>query len=604
MFPRTLDAFGDLTEAEERLRAGVGGAAPVVLGDGVPESDAGDDRRVRASFIRYLALGGCEACRPGEKGVQLRGALIVGDGDPRAETQGLDLEGCTLKGDLGLLACRFPEMPLLRGAALPNLYLNDSVLEAGLSADRLEAKGGVFLRRVAAKGEVRLLGATLGGNLDCEGAQFTALTDEAGDPGDAFSGDRLEAKGDVVFESVVAKGAVRLLGATLGGDLDCAGARFTALTNRAGNPGHAFAADGLVVRGCVFLRGVVAQGEVRLAGATLGGDLSCTGATFEGCRQDSGRRGRALDVAGADVAGSLFWRAGASAVGPLDLMAASFGSINDDPRCWPAKDLMLNRCRYGAFTGEGVSGRERIDWLSRQDPGRWGKDFWPQPYEQCAKVLREMGHRSDARMVLIEKERLQRQVKRDGIDRELAFWRWRRDRAPRDLGFAPFEDRVIGHWLRLRLHQAWDGILAWTIGYGYRSELAVIWAAGLILFGALIFGMAAGKGAIKPNTPVVLRSAEWVECRDGGTLRNGQATQLACYREQPEARGYPAFNAFIYSADTFLPVVSLEMQGYWIPDERAPGGVFARVYLWVHIAAGWALSLLAVAGFSGLVKSD
>ena len=26
--------------------------------------------------------------------------------------------------------------------------------------------------------------------------------------------------------------------------------------------------------------------------------------------------------------------------------------------------------------------------------------------------------------------------------------------------------------------------------------------------------------------------------------------------------------------------------------------------LWLHIALGWVLSLLAVAGFSGLVKSD
>jgi hypothetical protein len=59
-------------------------------------------------------------------------------------------------------------------------------------------------------------------------------------------------------------------------------------------------------------------------------------------------------------------------------------------------------------------------------------------------------------------------------------------------------------------------------------------------------------------------------------------------------------------------VVELEMQEHWIPDEpQSDGlpwheriGVWTRAYLWLHIALGWALSLLAVAGFSGLVKSD
>ena len=61
----------------------------------------------------------------------------------------------------------------------------------------------------------------------------------------------------------------------------------------------------------------------------------------------------------------------------------------------------------------------------------------------------------------------------------------------------------------------------------------------------------------------------------------------------------PRFNSLVYSADTLLPIVSLEMQGFWIPDERTTRGQVARVYLWLHIAVGWALSLLAVAGFWG-----
>jgi len=62
--------------------------------------------------------------------------------------------------------------------------------------------------------------------------------------------------------------------------------------------------------------------------------------------------------------------------------------------------------------------------------------------------------------------------------------------------------------------------------------------------------------------------------------------------------------AFRYSADTLLPIVDLEMQRFWLPDERTPRGALTRAYLWIQIATGWALSLLAVAGFSGLVRSD
>ena len=46
------------------------------------------------------------------------------------------------------------------------------------------------------------------------------------------------------------------------------------------------------------------------------------------------------------------------------------------------------------------------------------------------------------------------------------------------------------------------------------------------------------------------------------------------------------------------------MQNYWIPDDSSNRGMLARGYLWFHIAMGWALTLLAVAGFSGLIKTD
>jgi hypothetical protein len=312
---------------------------------------------------------------------------------------------------------------------------------------------------------------------------------------------------------------------------------------------------------------------------------------------------------------------------------------------------VLDRCRYGAFTGSApVDALTRLVWLGLQEPARWGIEFWPQPYEQLAKVLREMGHGGDARTVLIEKERLQRkarqvhwQARLDGarlrlrVEREGIEVAWpaivariggvgeldpRRRHIENELRKSPAFLRAIGnggggiadgidhanaaqgpvwaYWWRLNLLRIWDGVVGATIGYGRQPQRAALWAAGFLLFGWLVFAWAGGHDEVRPNAIPVLRGAEWTEC----AVHPGYRSQLACYWDRKEASSYPRFNALVYSADALLPFVDLEMRGYWIPDERGWRGWLARNYLWFHIAAGWALSLLAVAGFSGLIKSD
>lgn len=816
MAVRSVSDLGGLSEAEKQLLAGLDTGEDIVLGDGNVPAAGTRSRRVQAALIRLLLLGDDpdQKYRLHEKGLQIWGAWIP---------DRLDLEGCRELRDVGLIHCRFAEAPLLRSAGLRNLFLAGSrlpglfgdgleargsvVMRGGevtgelrllgaklggnldcsgarllaeknardnpgyalsadgleargdvvlddveaigevrlvgakvggdlnclrarfraeknargnpgraLFADRLEARGGVFLGDVEATGVVRLLGAKLGGALDCSGAQFRAEKDARGDPGHALLADRLEARGGVLLGDVEAAGEVRLLGAKLGGNLSCIGARFRAESDARGNPGralsadrlearggmvlrgveatgevwlvgaklggdldcngarfwvekdargdpgHALAADGLEVGGGVVLRGVEAIGEVRLLGAKLGGDLDCTGAQFRVEKDARGDLQRALIAQGARVLGTLFLHRGAAVEGVLDLTAAELGNITDDPRCWPvAGDLLLDRCRYGAFTGGPVDADTRLDWLARQDPARWGAEFWPQPYEQLAMVLREMGHGADARAVLVEKERLQRAARRtqwqarlDGarlrlrveeeglaavkpaiavslerfkkrdprrayIDEELRkspqFRKFPDGRVESDTGgsggAANGVDRVSAaraavwnYWWRLNPLRVSDCVVGATIGYGRKPERAALWAVGFLLLGLFVFAWAAGHDAIKPNTPLVLRAAEWVECAAEGTRHAAGETQLVCFLRQPEARGYPRFNAFVYSADTLLPIVSLEMQGFWIPDEGTSQGWWARGYLWAHIGVGWALSLLVVAGFSGLVKSD
>lgn len=256
--------------------------------------------------------------------------------------------------------------------------------------------------------------------------------------------------------------------------------------------------------------------------------------------------------------------------------------------------LNLNRCQYGAFLGGPVTADARIKWLSLQYREGQNRDFWPQPWEQCAKVLREMGHGDDARLVLIDKEKRQR------ADRQARLWRTYM--------------REDYYW-----HSIWDWVLGVTVRYGHQPLLAFVWLAAFWLIGIGVFSMAAQHDAIKPNDVRIIRSDEWVACApkyaaayekkeviDLPKPRNKTGTsQLSCFLAQPEAKSYPRFNALIYSADTLLPIVAMEMQSYWIPDDSNRGvGKWARRFLWLQIIAGWGLSLLAVAGFSGLIKSD
>jgi hypothetical protein len=46
------------------------------------------------------------------------------------------------------------------------------------------------------------------------------------------------------------------------------------------------------------------------------------------------------------------------------------------------------------------------------------------------------------------------------------------------------------------------------------------------------------------------------------------------------------------------------MPAYWRPDPSKPSGSPALIYFYFQSIVGWALSLLAIAGFSGLVKSQ
>ena len=556
-----LDDFQPLLPAEEEVVARLLSGTYDRLGDGSRPETPDPSRVIRASFLRFLMLGGEDGCRPHEKGIRITGAWI-------SET--LDLEACHVFRDIGLIDCHFEATPILRAAIINRLFLDGSSLP-GLEAERLEARGGVYLRGAQVQGEVNIAQSRLGGNLECDGATIRVPS------GHAIDAAAIELR-NLLLRGATLRGGVTVAGARISADIDCAGASIE------GAESVAIEATEVECGGSVVLRKAQIDGEVRLVACVIGGDLDVSGVMLEH------RGAMALDLSRALVKGAFFLRGEASMGGALAMTGASIGTIHDEAACWPAPgDLLLNRCRYGAFIAAPVDSAARLDWLSRQAPERWGEDFWPQPYEQLASVFREMGHHEDARSVLIVKEKLQRRARRARARNPI----WR---------------------AMLRVN---DNFLAVTVVYGRQPLLAFLWLILFWVIGVGVFGVAEAGGAFKPNSAVVLRSPEWTLC---GVTTAGQRlvgappqpmsgraapgqTQLACYREQGEASSYPAFNPWFYSLDTLLPVLDLGQKSFWRPDPNGRGGRVAINYFYFQAIVGWALSLLAVAGFSGLVKS-
>jgi uncharacterized membrane protein len=296
-------AFGGLSEAEELvlLAAAIGEPREFPRGPepSTPPSEWPKERLVRAAFFRWLVTdGGATFVHP--RGIAIGGVAVEDD---------LDLADARQQGCLYLKRCALKGLSIER-AELGLLSFSNSTVRGTLNVDRATIRGGVFLTEgFRAEGEVRLLGAEIGGQLVCNGAQFS------NPKGNALSADQATIRGGVFLtEGFRAEGEVRLLGAEIGGQLACQGAQIS-------NPeGNALSFDLATIRGSVFLKdGFRAEGQVRLLGAEIGGELALNSA------QLSNPKGDALSADEATIHGGIFLRDGFRAEGHVRLLGAKIG---------------------------------------------------------------------------------------------------------------------------------------------------------------------------------------------------------------------------------------------------------------------------------------
>ncbi len=571
-----------LSDAEKKLLSAVEGGKAADFRTGNEEEDKpensgawGESRAIRAEFIRWLSTDGQVTKKVHSKGVRVIGAKITGQ---------LDFQSADLPRPLFLIFCAIDDGIVLYDASARSLIFNGSHV-GRIFADGLKTRGSLFLRDgFHAKGAVRLLGAEIGGDLSCGNGTFE------NEKGAALNADGLKTKGDISLNNGFhAKGAVRLLGAEIGGDLSCGNGTFE------NEKGAALNADGLKTKGGISLNnGFHAKGEVRLLGADIGGDLSCSNGTFEN------EKGAALNADGLKTKGDISLNDGFHAKGKVRLVNADIGGNLD--------------CSNGTFENEkGVA-------LCAERMNVVGSFFWQtkgRPVGMIDLLHASVGQLTDNMESWPEKGKLRidgfvygalaPDNTPKGAKERLGWLRLQPDepfkpqpyeqlaKALRCMGHEKDAHEVLiaknqdlrkhGNIGRIGYIRNW--VLDITIAYGWKPWKAVfLFIAPLLLIGWGMFWCADVKlRLMQPSKERVFMSEEF---KKGGVV--------------PAA--YPVFNPLIYSMDTFVPFVDLHQENYWLPDANKEWGGIFRWYLWGHIVMGWVLSTLAAVGLTGLIRKE
>jgi hypothetical protein len=658
----SLQDFGLLKPAEQRLLEGALKGKPCLLGPARPDA-ATPENEIRADFIRFLALGGDDGAPVYESGLRVRGAFIDGtiNLDGANEVQPLWLQDCTINGSFSFSDAATKVVSLdgsavrsIRGDGVmvdgsfllrrtlvaETLRLFGAEITGTLSCDgcvitgspwrsqRMAADlstvtigGNVEFRRgFIANGLILFDDSEIGGLFDCsEGnfrSGFDAMATGRADRWDrgirALKCHRLNLKGSLYLRDCDCDGELSFSGAQIGGDLDCRNGHF----QRAGNGDtDALRFTRIEASGNIYLStGFQADGKVQLNGARVRGNIDCRGGTFSVpenlASNDFAAAGEAfsedaMSLVNAEVQGALIIapierKDGAAAVfkGSLDLKSAHVKVLVDNVDAWPSshkrpKGALRNVIHLDGFTYERFAGIAPTDahlrktWLQCQPKAHVGRDFKPQPFEQLIKVLRNMGHPEEARRLAIERQGFL-------VRRRLSQWR----SGPRGA------IRALGALL-------WALTVGLLIGHGYRPLRVLVIMAMVGLSFGYYFDIAAEKGVFAPRDAQVFLQQDFNDCRPHTGGNWTKCTQ----KVGDKFAEYPQFNPWVYSFNVLLPVVDLYQEKNWVPMQKEVrfdlGGARLIIPPWgtnalvlTELVFGWVASLLAIAAFSGLVKTD
>jgi hypothetical protein len=562
-YARRLRSGGELRMPGARITGNLDLAGAVLSAPGPDALDV-TGIAVTGSVLAGRHPAGPEVVFRATGRVLMAGARIGGD---------LLLTGAVLRRD-GALPLPGPPTNSSRPPLVPEGAVDPG---AALVADRIRVEGDLELDGGAVcVGTVRLPGASVGGFLRLSGAQL-AGPHPGDDPGVALLGDGLAVGGDLEARrsgrpALVCRGTLRLVDAQVRGSAGLSGARLLAPHR------DALHGDRLRVGGELALRDVECAGTVRLQNAAIGTTLDCVGTRFAAPRH----RPLGADEAPADpvlVRPSLDLRSASIgkdllalhvvAPGGVRLRRADVGKsvqLQGAVLGGPGARYALNA--YGLVTTElDLRPGRPPDGVVLLDEARVGRfldaaPLW-EPTTRGHVSLEGFVYESLGDTPPVDVHQRVRWVigVSDGYSpRSLdqlaaAYRRHGQEEKAETVLVARQRQRYRGTGPTGR---TWGFLQRVTVGYGYRPWLAVCWLAGLWVLGGAWF-------ALNEPRPV-------------------------------DADQSPAWNPWIFAADTLLPIVDLGQDRYW---QLAGASQWIAVAL---VAAGWILATTAAAGAARALK--
>ncbi len=453
------------------------------------------------------------------------------------------------------------------------------------------------------KGTVSLVDATIGGILDCRGARFIAKrakrsTRQSDPNGDAFIGTGLKIERTVHMEGATFEGRVKLISAEIGGILDCTEAEFN-------NPnGYALIATGISVEGTVNMEESTFKGEMIIDNAKIGGNFNCKNSYF------INPNGIALNATGIKVEGDADME-NFQVSGKVSLRGAK---------------INRNFVWKGVTLGKNVE----VDLRSAKIGALWDDpNSWSDPTDKnnprlllCGLIYDDLHEGAPTNA----KDRIKWLLRQDP-NRFMPQPYEQLATVLRNHGFYEDARKILisktDDWLKSpQSKMPWYKrrgyrILKTTISYGYRPWRIHSWGIGIVVLGCFLYSI-------------------------GNYFQFMKRT-----KKFPKGEAYPKFNPFIYSVDVFTPVINLCQAAYWVPDQCRRGdgkvtkgslievvnkidrivfkgflskffykindkvfkvygdkvfGWFLCVYFWLQIISGWIIMTLFLTGLSGLIK--
>jgi hypothetical protein len=520
---------------------------------------------------------GCDGARISER----TGDLDVG--------YSLVADGVVIQRGLFLRGCHASRIKLMGARINGNFECNDAQLRllgspvstpidfrhVVLALDGAQVEGHVFLSDgFHATGAVFMRNARFGG-LSCNQGHFE--TPE----GRSIEMDGADIQHDILWNGVRINDGASCLGIRVGGSLQCGGAHIKATRSAA------LMADGARIGNAMLLnKGFCAVGEVHLLGIEIAQSLDCEGASFQSV--SGSKFSKALSLDGAKIGGGGFFRNGFHANGEVRLRGASVGGPLE---CRDAK--FTNRGQVALDLSYAQVG-QKLDIMDTTFVGtltvahakvaRWHLD----PTKYLDVGIDVFGFTYD----YLTQEISPPQVAVD------SWIRWlQRCAAPSP---QPYQQmvrvlRAMGHLREAQevaisgrralrkslgvMGRVWDKLLDCLIGYGYRSGRAFGYLGVVFAVGWLVFSFGACDGVMVPSQHRVY---------------------IRYMTVQSLPPDYPRFQPYLYSLGETLPLATTRQTTEW--RVRRSGATEAWI-LFQRLASGF-LWILAASGLTGLIRKE